>query len=277
MYLRVTPTERIHISETIVDLQKQVQNAVIQKKLNDESIQYSSKQLFKPLIQATEQNTHVLRQIATGDSKISREVIQASSKNRKQLMDPLFQNKGEKSFFGPCQIEVTSENITVGETKFRKTDGLMNLIAYRNPLEGKDFTETDLKNYKDFLFKTGFLWDKRGYLKKISTKNGHFKKVFQAKIIADIRLSGKITKDSYYGKGFKRRKSKGKSNVTHKIFLPGNLSAKKRRLRLLLAEFQSGNIAGHEEICLILDDLKHNKQITKKRFAEINEFLYDNI
>ena len=126
MYIRVSPAVRINISEKIAELQNMVQNEVIQKKLNDDSVQYASKQIFKPLIQATETNTHLLRQIAMGGPRISRDEVQSVSKNRKQLMDPIFQNKGEKSYFGPCQIDVTSESITVGDRKYRKTDGLIN-------------------------------------------------------------------------------------------------------------------------------------------------------
>ena len=57
------------------------------------------------------------------------------------------------------------------------------------------------------------------------------------------------------------------------IFLPGDIKGLKTKLNLLLAEFRAGNTTTRNEIVFILDELRRRKQMSKKEYKEINNFL----
>ena len=56
-------------------------------------------------------------------------------------------------------------------------------------------------------------------------------------------------------------------------FLPGDIQGLFSKLGLLIAEFKAGNYNTRNQIVAILDELKRRKQLTNKKYREINNFL----
>ena len=57
------------------------------------------------------------------------------------------------------------------------------------------------------------------------------------------------------------------------IFLPGDIRGLEAKLNLLLAEFQAGNTSTRNEIVFILDELLRRKQMSRKEYTEINNYV----
>ncbi len=56
-------------------------------------------------------------------------------------------------------------------------------------------------------------------------------------------------------------------------FLPGDIRGLRTKLTLLLAEFRAGNTSTRNQIVFILDELLRRKQMSRKEYTEINNYV----
>ena len=56
-------------------------------------------------------------------------------------------------------------------------------------------------------------------------------------------------------------------------FLPGDIKGLETKLNLLLAEFRAGNTSTRNQIVFILDELLRRKQMSRKEYTEINNYV----
>ncbi|CAG9831374.1 unnamed protein product [Diabrotica balteata] len=75
---------------------------------------------------------------------------------------PQYVWKTDKWVMGDKEIKFTPKNIWVNNNQYKATNGLYNLIFYKEP---QDFTPNDCINYKKILEVTGIHRDSRGYLR----------------------------------------------------------------------------------------------------------------
>ena len=163
------------------------------------------------------------------------------------------------AFIGKTSVSFDGDDIIIEGQSYEGTPALWTLITERtekriNAIQD-NMTDEDYKNYCDILIQTHVLHHDSDP-KRTARSNGGWKWK---------NILSKIWE--------KEMKFDEEVEEGHGIFLPGDIKGLKTKLNLLLAEFRAGNTTTRSEIVFILDELKRRKQMSKKEYMEINNFL----
>lgn len=140
---------------------------------------------------------------------------------------------------GNTDVKFTNNYIHIGNDRFKVTEGLCQLLFYRDP--APTFTDSDLKNYKKILVSTGAHLKASGQIKSNrGSKYNH--------IIGPMFKEHEVSKgnSSLTGSGFKKYKQQHGFNFKSKT---NNCLV--RRLRILYAAKR----AGHNNVCSEIENL----------------------
>ena len=218
-------------------------------------------QTFSPIVKATEKSTEAItKQLAplhetpkpkkkqtTWDGHSDLPAIEYYLKSyNKTNLDKYFGiqlDENGKYVLGVKTVMIDDQsNIYVDDHAYKGTPGLWRLIMVTHPM---DFTDEDLKNYKDLMTITEAKTNPNGV--------GHGRPTATVK----WTLLEKILPEKE-GSG---------------IFLPGDIKGVTTILNLLLAEFRAGNESTRNEIVFILDELLRRKRMSRKEYTEINNYI----
>lgn len=141
----------------------------------------------------------------------------------------------EKFYIGNSQLYIDGSDVVVKNKKYKGTPGLYELLFKKNPV---DYTETDLKNYKDILQKT---YAHKRYYQPNKQIAGSRSKKYQ-KIIAPLVV----------GKGLFMEVNNNTVDYTYWND-PNELVD---RLRLLIASQEAGHTGHTNEINSIIEELQ---------------------
>ena len=153
-------------------------------------------------------------------------------------------NKENDYMMGDKVIELSGNDIIVGDVTYTGTLGLWALILLKKPT---DYSEEDLKDYKKLVRQTNVMTNpqnqKASSRPKLTYKWQHIFKEME--------------------------------KVGHGIdFLPSDITSLQQKLSYLLAEYRAGNTsATRNEIVAIADNLLKRKHITKAEYRKINNYI----
>ena len=173
-----------------------------------------------------------------------------------------FTNRG--AFIGKTPIRFEGDDIIIEGRRYPGTEGLWILITdttkeqlfLKPKVLNKVITDDDCENYIDILNQTHVL-----HVDSDPNNKPKASRLFKwTDLLSDLYKEQKDEKE------FDEAKGDG-------IFLPGDIKGLKSKLNLLLAEFRAGNTTTRNEIVFILDELRRRKQMSKKEYKEINNFL----
>ena len=258
------PKKRDQIVADYVATIRQIQERNEDEKSTGLAKKVELEQTFEPIVKATEKAakeiTDQLQNLPpvhstkttkkTWDETFKETALEYYLKDKTNL-DKYFgiQVINDKFVIGDKNIEVYSNSdLTVDGKNYKGTPGLWRLIMTKNPT---DFTDDDLKMYKDLAIRT-----------ELQT-NPH---------AAAAGTTGRPTTTNKWKMLEKILPEEGKKKGEG-VFLPGDIKGLTTKLNLLLAEFRAGNTSTRNEIVFILDELLRRKRISRKEYTEINAFL----
>ena len=258
------PKERDKIVADYVATIRRVQQRNEVEKSAGLAKQAELEQTFSPIVKATEKSTETItkqlvplhekptprKKQTTWDEHSDQPAIEYYLKSyNKSNLDKYFgiqldENNGEYVLGTKAVMMDEKSNIYVDDHTYEGTPGLWRLIMVTHPSE---FSENDLKNYKELMNRTEAKTNPNnvGYGRPTAT--------------AKWKLLEKILPE-------KEEKGSG-------IFLPGDIKGLTTKLNLLLAEFRAGNKSTRNEIVFILDELLRRKRMTRKEYTEINNYI----
>ena len=156
-------------------------------------------------------------------------------------------------------ISIAYDKIMVDNEKFIGTPGLWELIMEEKP-DPKNYTQEDLRNYGDLLFKTNAMnedFDPNNPYPR-SSKSYKWQNIIS--LIWAEKTAGKEFKKKYYqGKGV--------------VVIPSDPNALLERLDLLLASQEAGNTGVRNELVSICDELKRQGVLDMKAYKKLNQII----
>ena len=158
-------------------------------------------------------------------------------------------DKDGEFYIGDTQIEVTDDNIMVGDKEYKGTPGLWELIVMKLPNDNV-YTQEDEENYAEIMIKTNSL--RRG--------NSSLSKTPKAsKGLKWRSLLSKIWDKSkqFSGDGLQT------------IILPSDPNALLDRLDILMASKAAGNTGVRNELVSICDELKRQNVIDANTYKKL--------
>ena len=226
-------------------------------------------QTYQPIIQSQEASAEKISQAISQQDKSDKLIYEEGSQIDKLIMrykmnDNVDSTYGIKftdhgAFIGKTSVSFDGDDIIIEGQSYEGTPALWGLITERAEKRIQAFqdniTDEDWNNYCDILIQTHVLHHDSDP-KRTARSNGGWK---WKNILSKIwEKEMKFDEEEEEGDG---------------IFLPGDIKGLKTKLNLLLAEFRAGNTTTRNEIVFILDELKRRKQMSKKEYKEINNFL----
>lgn len=153
-----------------------------------------------------------------------------------------------KLMMGSAGVTITDETIRVGQRKYKKTNGLMELLTKRRP-DLSTITKEDTKNYKLMLLETNVHRRNFDPSKPIKSNKG----IKYTNIIKPLLNDNKtVDEDQVHGSGLPILK-KWKKNVDYVYWDDPNELVE--RLKLLIASRDAGNTGLDNEILSIIEEL----------------------
>jgi hypothetical protein len=159
-----------------------------------------------------------------------------------------------------------------GRMSYKGTDGLWQLLTLNEP---NNYTDKDLKEYKEILIKSEVMYLKNNRKQNRPKANrGHkwvnIVKPIWEEMMAESPVRRTISETSpRYGKGCKiAKKSKLCSKTTNTIILPSDPNALVEKLVLNISSKQAGNTGVDDETFAILDQLKRMNVITSDDYRK---------
>ena len=248
----------------------------VQQRNEDEKASNLKKQkflekTFEPIVRATEKSTVAITEELKKKKEKEEEGVEFLSHYLsldKKILDNYFgiQRKADGSLvMGKTKITTIGSKITIDDKTFETTPGLWSLIMLNNP---QGYTSDDYAVYRDIVELTDVVNNPQ------NVGNGR----------PDQTNKYKLLEKLYWGEGQEEQEGEGiLEDVMRKQFpgivgygiefLPGDIQGLLSKLGLLLAEFKAGNYNTRNQIVAILDELKRRKQLTNKKYKEINTFL----
>ena len=264
------PKKRDQIVADYVATIRQIQERNEDEKSTGLAKKVELEQTFEPIVKATEKAAkeitdqlpnnlppvHSAKTTKKTWDETSKETVLEYYLKDKTNLDKYFgiQVINDKFVIGDKNIEVyNNSDLAVDGKNYKGTPGLWRLIMTKNPT---DFTDDDLKMYKDLAIRTELHTNPHA---AAAGTNGRPTATNKWKMLE------KILPPEEGGK----KKGEG-------VFLPGDIKGLTTKLNFILAEFRAGNTSTRNEIVFILDELLRRKRISRKEYTEINSFLVYN-
>ena len=226
---------------------------------------------FEPIVRATEKSTVAITEELK--KKKEEEGVEDTLSHYlsldKKILDNYFgiQRKADGSLvMGKTKVTVNGSKITIGDEMFEATPGLWSLIMLNSP---HVYTSDDYTVYRVIAELTDVANNPQ------NVGNGRPVQTLKYKLLEKLYKEGEEPEGEGMS-GYMREQFPGfvPQNIGYGIqFLPGDIQGLLTKLGLLLAEFKAGNYNTRNQIVAILDELKRRKQLTNKKYKEINNLL----
>ena len=156
-------------------------------------------------------------------------------------------------------ISIVYDKIIVDNEEFIGTPGLWELIMEEKP-DPKNYTQEDLINYGDLLFKTNAMYEDFNPNNPYPRSSRSYKWQNIISLIWAEKTAGKEFKKKYYqGKGV--------------VVIPSDPNALLERLDLLLASQKAGHTGVRNELVSICDELKRQGVLDMKAYKKLNHII----
>ena len=202
---------------------------------------------YLPITKATKEQTKVMKEISSTKMPPGMDALDFYLNQYKGTLDKHFgvkENNGNY-YLGESQIHVEHNNIFVDNQEFKGTTGLWALIMENTP-NINNITEEDLDNYM--------------HLMDITNAMQHgLEESRYAQLTDKYKLLKQLLGEEEEGDGIS--------------FLPSDVNSLKKRLDVLLAEFQAGNGATRNEIVAIVDNLVKINKMKIDYANDINNYI----
>ena len=203
---------------------------------------------FKPVIEATKEQTKELKESLAGpeldpeilDGEYAMEFYFNDFPENRLDVNYGIRLEDNQLIMGNKQIDLRDNKIIVGNNEYTGTRDLWALIMQKNP-DLSNINKTALQEYKRLVNDT----EAKEYVEQ--NYQGRYKMLKKTQILKSL------------GEGI--------------TFLPGDINSLAQHLQLSLAEFKAGNRATQNEIVAIVDNLVERKSLSKEEAKEINRFL----
>lgn len=281
------PKRRDEIIREYLRTKRSIQQQSFDKILEDKNIYTKQEKLFKPIIDAQKDEGEKLQKEL---QKVSKSVDQLTmlppgaegaplpiegepiDEREKMVVGPLaFDALSRQEFndikrglvresvgnyrIGEQKVEIKDDDFIINGKVYKGTPGLWNLITMKKP--GKDdFTNNDLKVYKDIMISTNAL--------RIPGTNTPR----SAKTPKWNNIQSLIWEEQKELEGISSKK-KGKKKGKGVEFLPSDSMQLLNQLKLAFASNQAGNTGERNKIVSILEALLGMGQITKNEYKTI--------
>ena len=248
----------------------------VQQRNEDEKASNLKKQkflekTFEPIVRATEKSTvAITEELKKKKEEEGVDFLSHYLSLDKKFLDKYYgiQRKADGSLMmGKTKITTIGSKITIDDKTFETTPGLWSLIMLNSP---QGYTNDDYAVYRDIVELTDVVNNPQ------NVGNGRPDTTNKYKLLEKLYWGEEQEEQEQEGEGiledFYRKQYPG--IVGYGIeFLPGDIQGLLSKLGLLLAEFKAGNYNTRNQIVAILDELKRRKQLTNKKYKEINTFL----
>ena len=201
---------------------------------------------YLPITKATEEQTKLIKEIGSTEIPPGMDSLDFYLNQYRGKLDPFFGVKEDQGhyFLGNKEIRVQDNNIFVGNQEFKGTTGLWALLMENTPNQD-NISEQDVDNYKHLMDITNAM-----QYGLHASPNAH--RTDKYKLILK-----KLFEEE--GEGIS--------------FLPSDVNSLKKRLNILLAEFQAGNGATRNEIVAIVDNLVKRNKMKIDYANDINNYI----
>ena len=208
---------------------------------------------YKPIITATEKSAE---KIAKAAEVTPYEYYSKNTINRDKFFC-IYRSKEDTYVLGNEKIKIDDQNtIHIKDKTWEYTIGLWNLIMLNNPVL-TEYTNKDLGNYIELAEFTDLINNPRVIPgKPHSTQKYKFLKK---------HFGEQESEEEEHQPERKRKKVDGEG-----VILPGDINSLKKRLQLLIAEREAGNVdATTPEIVAILDEFLRRKCLTRPEYNAV--------
>ena len=209
---------------------------------------------YKPIITATEKSAE---KIAKAAEVTPYEYYSKNTINRDKFFC-IYRSKEDTYVLGNEKIKIDDQNtIHIKDKTWEYTIGLWNLIMLNNPVL-TEYTDKDLGNYIDIAEFTDLINNPRVIPgKPYNTQKYKFLKKYFGESIEESEEEAQPPA--------KRKKADGEG-----VILPGDINSLQKRLQLLIAEREAGNVdATTPEIVAILDEFLRRKRLTRPEYNAV--------
>ena len=220
---------------------KRIQDRDEREKTTNFREQNDLEKTFRPVIQATEQQTKDLLAVRHTPPNIDMLdfYLHRFTPSKVDRNYGIREEEDGKLVMGYQDVEVRNNNIYVEGHEFIGTTELWALIMLKKP-DMSSISPEALREYRD---------------------------------LVDITRAEDYVRDNYTGRDHRMLQkyvllTEGGKGIS---FLPSDIKSLQKRLNLLLAEFNAGNRATRNEIVAIVDNLIGRKQLTKEEERSINQ------
>ena len=284
------PLKRDAIVKEYLELKKKIRSNFLSERVGEQQLQTDLSKFYKPITETqkatTREITERLKPIKEGIEKIP-EAIQTIveeeeeeeeyEEDRELVGDIAYyylnipnpdkdfgiSKKGKDHYIGKEHVIIKDNNIflpKLGE-KFIGTDGLWELLTYKNP---QNFDDKDKDMYEDLMIMTNALH--RDNDENNPHPKGNHKSYKWVNIIRPIwyRKKGGIyrypkKKEGYEGEGV--------------VVIPSDPNALLERLDLLLASQEAGHTGVRNELVSICDELKRQGVLDTNSYKKLNHLI----
>ena len=229
------------------DLVKKIKQRNENAKTQSVHRQMDLNETFRPVIQATQEQTAQLKASLKPPPKEAWDGSLALDfyynhypKNKLDDNYGLRMNDNDELVIGDQPVKIEGNNIIINDKEYVGTPNLWALIMQKNP-SLVEMDKDTLQEYKRLITDA----DVEEYV--ANNYEGDYRKLTKTKIL------------NKEGRGI--------------TFLPSDIDSLNQHLRLLLGEFKAGNRATQNQIVAILDNLLERKKISKREVKEITNFL----
>lgn len=184
----------------------------------------------------------------------------ASKREGKDSVYGIFENAKGRLQMGDKAVQIENDDIVVGDTKYKGTEGLWTLVMDTRPKKIL-YTSEDLDNYKEMLRQTDVIFNP-------NTAGARSRPRTTTKWKRTIEPL--IEKDTDF---FSLPEGDGICHRKQVTYLPGDVQGLKSKMKLLLAEFLAGNTATRNELVYVLDELKRRGKISNSDYTKTNSLL----
>ena len=208
---------------------------------------------YKPIITATEKSAE---KIVKAAEVTPYEYYSKNTINRDKFFC-IYRSKEDTYVLGNEKIKIDDQNtIHIKDKTWEYTIGLWNLIMLNNPTL-TEYTNKDLGNYIELAEFTDLINNPRVIPgKPHSTQKYKFLKK---------HFGEQESEEEEHQPERKRKKVDGEG-----VILPGDINSLKKRLQLLIAEREAGNVdATTPEIVAILDEFLRRKRLTRPEYNAV--------
>ena len=199
---------------------------------------------YLPITKATEEQTKLIKEIGSTEIPPGMDSLDFYLNQYRGKKDPYFGVKEDNGhyFLGEREIQVQDNNIFVRDQEFKGTTGLWALIMENTP-NMDNIPDEDVNNYKH-------LMDITNAMQFGLDENRNAQRTDKYKLLKKLFEEG--------------------SGLS---FLPSDVNSLKKRLDVLLAEFQAGNGATRNEIVAIVDNLVKRNKMKIDYANDINNYI----